>query len=452
MVYNSSTQSLITRILLIVVSSVLLTLSVALYSCYMVGVITLIILTIQIYNLINNINSVNRKITYFFDAIRNDDNSLVLPEDVKNKELSKLNQSMNRVNRLVSDIKIKNENNVQFLSALIEHSRTGLMTIDQNGYINNINSAAQNYIGTAYVSNMSLIEQKNKTLHTTLSTIQPGERKNIKLLVNNEYIKILVETSIIKFEGIEYKLFSLQNINKELEESELDSWQKLIRVMAHEIMNSIAPITSLSNTLTRFFIKDDSHKKTSEITQDEIKNTVEGLRIIEDQGRSLMHFVENYRRLAKIPQPTIRVINIQQWLKSISTLFKADMIENSIDFRINMDNNIQEINSDERLLNQVVINLLKNSIDAVKESSQKEIAITVIKDDNSAIKISISDTGVGIAPELLDKIFIPFFTTKTEGNGIGLSLSRQIMKKLDGTISVKSNHKNGTCFHLRFIR
>jgi two-component system, NtrC family, nitrogen regulation sensor histidine kinase NtrY len=230
----------------------------------------------------------------------------------------------------------------------------------------------------------------------------------------------------------------------------LDSWQKLIRVMTHEIMNSIAPITSLSNTLTKIFVKEGNPLPVSQITEKHIENIVQGLDVIEQTGKGLIHFVEDYRKLTKIPKPVFKPINITNWLSAIEVLMKNRFEEEQIKFRIITKESICELIGDEKLLSQVLINLLNNAVEALKTVQTKKITVTVTEGVQERLKISITDNGIGIDPNELEKVFIPFYTTRENGSGIGLSLSRQIMRLHRGSISAFSIPGEKTTFVLSF--
>jgi signal transduction histidine kinase len=256
--------------------------------------------------------------------------------------------------------------------------------------------------------------------------------------------------ALLNFGMNRYRLYSISDIKAELEENELDSWQKLIRVMTHEIMNSIAPITSLSNTLTRIFIKNNDPLPAHEVTEKHISNIIHGLEVIENTGKGLMRFVEDYRKLTKIPTPVFKPILINNWLNAIRLLMKNRLDEENVNLRITKKGSHEELIGDEKLLNQVMINIINNAIDALKSVEHKKIIISVSENTMGRLKISISDNGKGIPPEEIEKLFIPFYTTKENGSGIGLSLSRKIMRLHRGSISVFSQPGDQTTFVLSF--
>lgn len=395
-------------------------------------------LIVLVWNAVYFMNAINRKVSFFFDAVRNEDTTLHFPENIADKSIRNLNQSFNKVNALISEIKIRNEHNEQFFHELMQHSATGLIAVDEQGYIVLINESALSFLELPHVSSLSLLKQKKPDIYEALEQIVPGQARTIKILNDSGLKVISLKVKRFQFGENKYRIFSLADIKTEIEENELDSWQKLIRVMTHEIMNSIAPITSLSNTLRRFFVRDDQPVMLSKVTQQDIQQTVQGLDVIEQQGKSLLHFVDSYRKLAKIPKPTFRPIHISPWFEDIKLLMSSELQEEHIEFKTSVSPANLSFFGDERLLTQVLINLLNNSIDALKSASNKKLEIKAVLSSEGGIKIAVTDNGPGINADDLEKIFIPFYTTKENGSGIGLSITRQILRLHKGTITAGS--------------
>ncbi len=443
MVYKSFNLAVLVRLLIFAILGIGLGITIQ-SGNWIIAALFLLFLVISIWNLLYFLNAVNRKISFFFDAVNNDDTTLHFSEKLKSRSLNALHQSLNRLNQHISDIKIKNEHNEKFFREMMKYSATGLIAADDQGYIEFINNSALDLIGLPHISHIQLLKQKNSELYEQLMKIKPGQSHTIKLLQGTDLRLLALKVAILNFGKRKYNLYSIYDIKTELEENELDSWQKLIRVMTHEIMNSIAPITSLSNTLTKVFIKNGEPLPVKAFTQKHISNTIHGLEVIEKTGRDLMHFVDDYRKLTKIPKPVFKPIDITVWLQSIELLMRPRFEEENIEFRIIRKDSRRELIGDEKLLNQVIINLLINSIDAMKNIQPKKLHLNVFEGPAGRLKISIADNGVGIAPDEIEKIFIPFYTTKENGSGIGLSLSRQIMRLHKGSISVISNQSEQT--------
>jgi two-component system, NtrC family, nitrogen regulation sensor histidine kinase NtrY len=423
---------------------------VLLFDCSIILLVLLgLALLAEVFDFVHFFNAQNRKLSYFFEAIRNEDTSLLFPEKVTDRSLKVLYKGMNDLNRMISEIKIRNETNERFFRELIEHSSTGLMTLDHRGYVEVINSTAKKYLGVVQLTNINLLKQKNQLLYDAITLMKPGEKKIIQTMVAMEPVSLSLQCSELRFGDDSFQLISLQDIGHELEENEIDSWQKLIRVMTHEIMNSIAPITSLTNTLLRFFHQGERPKMPEELTDADISNTIEGLSVIEERGKGLIHFVDNYRQLAKVPKPIFAPLEVKPWVRGLGLLFQPELQRRSIQFEFSLDPSITTLMTDEKLLNQVMINLMTNAIDALDTISEKQTAkiqLSVRATSSDGIHIELYDNGCGIDESLMDKIFVPFFTTKEGGNGIGLSLSRQIVRKLNGKLTVQSAVGQGCRF------
>jgi two-component system, NtrC family, nitrogen regulation sensor histidine kinase NtrY len=403
-----------------------------------------------VWNVVYMMNAVNRKVTFFFDAIRNEDTTLHFPENVSDKSIKKLNQSFNKVNLLISEIKLSNEHNERFFREIMEHSATGLIAVDEHDYVILANESALNFIGLPHISRLSLLKQKRPDLHEALEQIVPGQGRTVKLLDESGLKVISLKVKRFQFGEKKYRIYSLSDIKTEIEENELDSWQKLIRVMTHEIMNSIAPITSLSNTLRRFFVRDNQPVELKSVTQQDIQQTIQGLDVIEHQGQSLLHFVDSYRKLAKIPKPNFKPIQIPAWIEDVKLLMSNELKQENIEFKYTVAPANLSLIGDERLLTQVLINLLNNSIDALRGTDNKKIEIKASDTGEGGVKIAVTDNGPGISVDDLEKIFIPFYTTKENGSGIGLSLTRQILRLHKATITATSMPGKNTVFTMAF--
>jgi signal transduction histidine kinase len=449
MIYKSFNLSVIVRLLIFALATAGLSIAVYMQNWLLAAPLVLIIL-ISVLSLIYFLNSINRKVAFFFDAVTNEDTTLHYSESIRPRSLRALHQSLNLLNKHIADIKIKNEYNEKFFQEMLKSSATGLLAVDEKGYIEQINDSALDFIGLPHITHIDLLQQKNKELFEQMMLITPGQSRTVKVLHDNELRLFSLKVALLNFGTNSYRLYSIADIKAEMEENELDSWQKLIRVMTHEIMNSVAPITSLSNTLSRIFIRNNHPIPVQEVTGKHVENIIHGLEVIENTGSGLMRFVEDYRKLTKVPSPVFKPINIDNWLNAIRLLMRNKLHEEKINLRIVKKGLRDELIGDEKLLNQVMINILNNAVDALKDTDHKKIAISITENNLGRLKISISDNGKGIPPEELEKIFIPFYTTKEKGSGIGLSLSRKIMRLHRGSISVSSQPAEKTTFILSF--
>jgi two-component system, NtrC family, nitrogen regulation sensor histidine kinase NtrY len=403
-----------------------------------------VVLSVETLSLIGYLNKTNRRLAYFNNAIKNEDTSIKFPYDIKNKPVRDLYDSLNHINDIIRRTKIESAYNENLLKTLIEYSFTGFITIDESGNFNVMNNAARKYLNVSYTSNLERLKQNNPKLYNLIQTLRPGETKTLRIETNGERYELSISSTLIKYYQKTFRVVSMQDITKELDEQEMASWHKLFRVMTHEIMNSIAPITSLSQTLTRLYSQNGNQKQPGDINEKTISTTINGLKVIDEMSNGLMNFVQNYRQLNKIPKPDKQKMELEAWLKRLKTLITEMIRDTDIKFNILLSNSCRHIHADENLMNQVMLNLVKNAIEAVETVKKKEIDIHVNMNEAGRTCLTVADTGTGIAAADLDNIFIPFFTTKEHGNGIGLNLSKQILNLHGGNISIRSRENGGT--------
>ena len=420
-------------------------------SSFLFGIALFLVLVFQIINLIHYQNGINERISYFFEAIKNEDFSLAFPTQKGDKIIQELNQSLNEINRKIQQIKIENHQQEQYFRALIEHVATGILTYDERGFVLHANSALKKMLGLEQFTHLKQLEKIDVSLLQSLKQIQQRDQKLITFNGKQGKVSVSVRASSFKNRDRNLTLLSVQDINQELDEKELDSWLKLIRVLTHEIMNSIAPVTSLSESLGNYFQKEGQAIKPEEVDEKTINTTIRGLEVIKEQGKGLIAFVESYRKLTRLPKPEKKAIPIKKLLEKILLLHKVEDPDSTLQLKLmNLESPDILIYADEKMISQVLINLVKNSREALSEKDNGRIELLAGRNKNGQVEICVKDNGPGIPKELLDEIFVPFFTTRESGSGIGLSLSRQIMRLHGGTLKVHSIPGKETVFCLRF--
>lgn len=408
---------------------------------------TIIILTVS---LITYLNRTNRNIRFFFDSVRNDDSNLAFPVDNKSGSLKELHQSMNNVNQQIQHLKIENAQQEQYFQKILEHLATGIITYNQKGFILHANSAARRLLSMDVLTHLQQIERIDKKLLRIIKTLKPFERHLVAVNTKQGEIQLSLKSTSFGSDENELIILSIQDIKHELDEKEVDSWMKLIRVLMHEIMNSITPITSLSKSLSNIYQPGEKPVAPQDITEKTITTTLQGLNVIKEQGKGLMEFVESYRKLTRIPKPEMKFFKVSELFSRVKLL--ADSIEKGEKTEISfiIDNSDLEIFADENLVSLVMINLVKNAIEANEKNPECKIEIFAGIDSNDKPEICVSDNGPGISKENLEEIFIPFFTTREKGSGIGLSISKQIMGAHGGTLKVRSMPDKETVFCMSF--
>jgi two-component system, NtrC family, nitrogen regulation sensor histidine kinase NtrY len=407
------------------------------------------ILVIQIIELIWYINKINRRISYFFEAVKNEDFSLSFPSHKGDGIVKRLHAGMEEINRQIQKIHIENVRQEQYFGALIEHVATGILTFNDEGFVIHANGSVKKLLGMKHFTHLRQLTKVDGKLALSMNKIGHNDKKLITYNGSHGAVTLLVKTSAFRDKDQMLTLMSIQDIKKELDEKEVDSWLKLIRVLTHEIMNSIAPVTSLSENISNYYIKDGETISVADVNEKMIDNTVRGLKVIHEQGRGLIRFVESYRKLTRVPKPEKTRVRVKELLEKTAMLCQSDPSCKDMKIGVLMDDQDLRLEIDEKLISQVLLNLFKNSMEAMQNQPDREILISC-KSLKNQVEISVKDNGPGIPPELIDEIFIPFFTTRENGNGIGLSLSRQIMKVHNGSLSVRSIQGKETVFTMVF--
>lgn len=445
MVSQHLNRRIITRTILIAATALLLGWLAFSRQTFILVIFVAFVFFIEVVELINFLNRTNRKIAYFFDAIRNDDSTLNFPVNTGNKALDDLNSSLNKVNELIKNIKFELQEQEQYFKTILEHVSIGIITYNEKGTIFLANSAVKKLLNHEHLTHINQITRIDNKLFVALKELQPGDRKLVNFSSKEGVIQLSLKSTLFKTTHENFQLVAIQDIKNELEIKELDSWIKLIRVLTHEIMNTVAPITSLSQTILGYFKKLDGNPPGEKV----IQNTMKGLEIINERGIGLIGFVETYRKLTRIPRPEKKALHLRDFIDNTITLINYEPIGENIKITRDIRPEDLEVSADKKQISQVLLNLIKNSLEALKDSAEGTIHIKAEINESGRAQIIVSDNGPGIPNDLADKIFIPFFTTKESGSGIGLSLSRQIMQLHGGSLKLDSQPQN-TSFTIIF--
>jgi signal transduction histidine kinase len=355
---------------------------------------------------------------------------------------------MNRLNSHIQSIKLQNEYNEKYYRTLIRHSATGLLVLNSDNQIELINKVACQYAGISPEStNSNLLKIKNHLFYEAICNLQPGEDITYKHVLGNDFQLLSFRATLLRKNDLAVKLISVQDIRYELESKELESYRKLISVLTHEIMNLISPLTSVSKALYAMYHTNQQPISLDDMDEIILKTTLNGLQLIDEQSNGLLNFIDNYRKISRIPQPDIQPFDVEEWIEQLRIVFTAKMKEQHIVFEIGYDRLLKNILADKKLLNQVIINLVNNAIDAVMGiEGERRINIDVFTIPQNRVRVKVTNNGPLIPPELQEKIFVPFFTTKKNGSGIGLSISQEIMKLHKGSLMMVSKEEGNTVF------
>ncbi len=449
MIYRRFTFLIILRIALIVATVLVEAAIFGDKRLFFNQIILAIVLVIQVAELIRFVNHTNRELSKFFYSIKHSDFSITFKQSALGRTFKELNESMIDIIQSYKQVKIEKEAQFHFLQLLVNHLHIGIIAVEKEDHISLINPTAERMAGIEGVKNWRLVEQINPVFAREISQIGEQGKKLIEMKTSGEsyFTSADVRTLIILDKPL--KLITLQNINSEIEQKEIEAWHKLIRILTHEIMNSVTPISSLTETMQSLLQhRDGSEKNLDELIQETISDIRFSLNTIHKRSDGLLQFVDNYRKLTKVPKPSTTPVVLHDFIQSVVKLMHHELSRNHIKTNIDIPQT-HVVDIDPALVEQVFINLITNSIHALSETPSPQITIISATQEKNII-MEITDNGKGIPQKELSEIFIPFFTTKKEGSGIGLSLSKQIMSQHGGSIRVKSEVGVGTTFTLTF--
>jgi two-component system nitrogen regulation sensor histidine kinase NtrY len=410
-----------------------------------------IIIIYQAYSLIHYVEKTNRELTRFFTSIRYSDFSQTFKDDGLGSSFDGLKKAFSEVIQAFRTTRTEKEEHYRYLQTVVQHVGIGLIAFQPNGEVELINTAAKRLLNIFSLKNIKSLESFSKPLVDTLFRLKPRERALVKVENQNELLHLALYSTQFRLRGQDFSLVSIQNIHSELEEKEIDAWQKLIRVLTHEIMNSITPISSLASTINELIKESYQMRLPKEkIDPEALTDIHEAAQTIQKRSQGLLHFVDAYRNLTLIQKPNFQIFSVKELFDRVEKLLQTNLKEKDIRFEVKIDPQSLELSADPELIEQVLINLLLNALHSLNKQKNAWICLDAHLDGRGRINIQVKDNGPGIPAENMEKIFIPFYSTKEGGSGIGLSLSRQIMRLHRGSITAHSEPKIETVFTLRF--
>ncbi|MFC2118469.1 PAS domain-containing sensor histidine kinase [Bacteroidota bacterium] len=386
-------------------------------------------------------NRTNRELASFLISLKEKNTSVAFSKKNIDKTFKGLRQSFEIINEELKAVKLTNALKEQFLNIIVENAGAGLLAFNKSGKILIFNNSAQKLLNRPHAENLNELNKTNPDFHKIVMAIKPGQQELVIEKLSNGFKRnFSVRSTKLKTENDLISIITFHNINKELEDKEMDSWKDLTRVITHEIMNSLTTIPTLTATIDDCLsmVVSSGNNKNQEIT-----DALSCSKLVEERANSLIGFAERFRNLNKIPQLNITKVNIKELFDNIPKLIK---VEPNINFKIDVKPDNLVLFADEKLLDQVIINLVKNSIDAIEDKIDGQITLRAFMNMDNKIIIQIIDNGSGIPPDIIDRIFIPFYSSKKEGSGIGLSFTRQIIREHKGSITVNSVPDKETVF------
>lgn len=431
MIYKNYTIQIIIRVLLllIVIAAIVIGL---LYFEYIKASFILLLLFYQVYELIRFINKCNYEYIRFLNALANKDYSASYTTNKRGKSFNKLYQSFDKISTQFRTLNFERELQFQNLKTLIKNIDIGIISFDDQDKIHLVNDAFKKVFNCPNLNSNQSINKLDSEFANMISSMKQGESKLFRFQSANQILELSLNATNYNLKNKIFKLISVKNIHSELDIKEQESYQKIISVLTHEIMNSVSPIVSLSSTLDQRL---NNSKNLNELKIESIK---EAIHAIHDRSRNLLNFTHEYRKLTKLPNPVFKKIDIRKSFDKLKKLYQEDLKKTNIGFEINVDRDIQFMYADEGMLEQMLINIYKNAFEATTNEEKPMIKTTVSNVDNNSICFQINDNGHGISPDKLSKVFIPFYTDKESGSGIGLSLCKQILKLHGGKITIDS--------------
>lgn len=404
----------------------------------------------QVKLLVEYLDRSHANIASFLDSIRFDDLSYSFKTQSDDPVVQRLHQELNEAMLKLRSSRSQKDSESLFFKNIVMHIGIGLIVFREDGKIEIFNAAARRLLRVSNAAHIDDIRETSETLVEVFRRLKTGGRELFRLKVGEDIIQLSVYAIELTLRGENVKLVSLQNIQSELEEKEMEAWQNLVRVLTHEIMNSVTPISSLAGIVEKELQQHLAAQQAGPLTPEQLEDIHLSLQTISKRSEGLIHFVKEFRSLTSIPTPKLSTISVKLLLDELCLLHRKELTEANIILEISVYPEDLTVEADKNMIEQVLINLMRNAIQAFEEQDNREITLKAYLTEKSRPVITIRDNGTGIDPEALEKIFIPFYTTKKSGSGIGLSLSRQIMRQHQGTLTVKSTVGKGTEFAMRF--
>jgi nitrogen fixation/metabolism regulation signal transduction histidine kinase len=402
------------------------------------------LVTIQVgHSIYLYVTSFNRKFVHFLESVRYSDFAIKFRSDNEmGPTFKELNQQFNEVLGAFRQARAEKETNLQYLNAIVQHIGTGLISFDAHGQVSLINNAALRMLGIYRLRQLIELRDTHPRLYELLSNLETGVRE----LYNTPNDQPLaVQGTSMQLQGTWVRIVALQNIRTELNQKEVEAWQNLTRVLRHEIMNSMTPILSLVGTM-RLIVNEDIEKSTTD--QEAVGDLKEALQTLEKRSQGMMQFVNAYRDFTTLPKPNLAQVEVRELIRDVVQLLQVNLSTAGVQCQVEVTPENLSVRADCDQIQQVLINLIKNALEAFSTQPAPLIKLNAYTSENQSAVIEVIDNGDGIEPEALEKIFIPFYTTKKTGSGIGLSLSRQILQQHGGQLTAHSQVGQGTVFSL----
>lgn len=445
--------AVVTRAILLAATCLLLVYVTAHLHLKITAVLVAALLAIQVWGLIHYVEKSNRDVSRFLTGIQQDDFSQSFPDDGRNGSHRELQRALNEVTAEFRRVRAEREESFRYLNTIVTHIETGLVAVAKDGQVELINPAARRLLGMESVRSIGDLKRRSEPLAAAIESLRPGERSLLRLESDGGATELSLAATEVRIGGRGLKLIAAYDIARELDARELEAWGQLSKVLSHEIANSITPIASLAATATDLLSNVETGRAAGDnysVNAATFGDLTEVVGTISQRSQGLVRFIEAYRRLTHLPPPSFRIVRLSDLLTRVKQLLLARPDAGSIRIECSVDPAGLELSADSDLVEQALINIGINSIEALRDRDDGVIELCARLGERGRVMIQVSDNGPGISQTAAEKVFVPFFSTKAGGSGIGLSLARQIARLHGGDITVASSPGGRTVFTLRF--
>ncbi|MFY7839389.1 MAG: sensor histidine kinase [Lacibacter sp.] len=447
MIFKQYEGRLLIRVLLLF-AAVSLTAWLLVNAYYLYAIFVVPVLLYQLYDLYSLLKKAQDEVKEFAESVHYRDFSRYFNVKQAPAELQPLRAGFNEINSTFKVITKERETQYVYLQKILELVDTGILSYEvTDGEIAWMNETFKRLLGIPYLKTIHSLEKRDEQLYKEVLSLKSGENRIVKANTDKSVLKLLLSATAFQTDGKVFKLIAFQNVNEALDETEAQAWRKLLSVMTHEIMNSVAPISSLADTLKNRLQLSTAHLQNNDGSVEDLEL---GIETIKRRSEGLLKFAETYRNLNKITTLNVKKVQVLDLFENLHQLMQPTLEQKNIELEIILKDPAIALEVDMHLIEQVLINLLVNAIEAVKDKTEPRIVLSAYESGDHKTVIKVADNGVGMDEEVMDKIFIPFFSTRKTGSGIGLSLCKQIMLLHKGSIQVQSRPGEGTAFMLQF--